>query len=104
MPSLWCVNVESVNVAQLFKLRSSTASQVENLRNFSLLFLFQVRREIFFAAADHGHETNAVALLDCARPTFQLHKTPVGEIFDAAILWVRLRRKEEQLHALLDQP
>src|SRR5437773_2246954 len=69
----------------------------------SLLFLFQIRLEIFFAAADRGHETDAVALRYRAGPAFQLDETPVGKIVDLALL-VRLGRKEEELHPLFLYP
>src|SRR6478672_2059009 len=70
----------------------------------TLLFLFlQIRQEIFLTAANHRHETNAAALGDSTGPSFQLHKTPVGEIVHLSLL-VRLRREKEELHSLFLYP
>src|SRR5205085_5961361 len=70
----------------------------------SLLFLVQIRLKIFLAAANGGHETDAVALRDRSRPTFQFDKTPVSEIRDLAGLGISLGRKDKKLHPLFDDP
>src|SRR5437763_1267067 len=49
-------------------------------------FVFEIGAEIFFASADHSHETDAIALRHRARPTFQLHETPHGKIADLSSL------------------
>src|SRR3954449_481411 len=67
------------------------------------LLLLQQRHELLLAAANHGHETNAIPLRNGAGPAFQLHETPVREIDDFSIL-VALGWKEKKLHPLFLNP
>src|ERR1700730_13598145 len=67
-----------------------------------LIFLLNVGREIFFAAAQCRHETDAVVFLHHAGPIFKIDKAPAGKVARRPSLRIPLRRKKEKVHVLLD--
>src|SRR5437868_13829359 len=73
------------------------------LQSGSRLLFFQIRLQILFPAANHSHETDAVALGDRAGPAFEFDESPIRKIVDLAFL-VRLGRKHEELHPFFFYP
>src|ERR1700730_5433710 len=67
-----------------------------------LIFLLNVGREIFFAAAHRRHETNAIVFLHDPGPIFEIDVAPAGKVARCGAFWILLRRKQEKLHLLLN--
>src|SRR4030095_4656430 len=70
-----------------------------------LLFLLRdIRREIFFAATQCSHETNAFVFSHHACPAVLIDITPAVEMLRRAGFHIALGRKHEELHLLFHDP
>src|SRR5438067_7975512 len=73
------------------------------LKSSPSLWFSQIRREIFFRAANCSHEKNAFARLYHAGPSFLVNVTPALEFLRLAGLRIAPRRKQKQLHSFFRQ-
>src|SRR6266571_8743872 len=66
--------------------------------------LWNIWREVFFAATDRGHEAHAIMLCDCPDPAFLMNIPPRGESQDCSGLGIPLRWEKKKLHTFLGCP
>ena len=69
-----------------------------------LLCSRNVWRQIFFPAAERGHEAHSAVFADCTDPIFLMNIAPSRKPQHGASFDISLCREEKELHALLGYP